>query len=203
MGNFFLRAFAVLLVLAAVAIGFVLWKTDPVVITFKERPLDTLETAQVVRHPQTRQAVFGRIERTNDVDYYTFTLTRGTPVRFSIKTPAADRAFNPALTLFGPGLPAPAAAPSIPIGDGNGAIVARVATDGRSAVFDMSNVTTWYEGPIADMIAPRDGTYALAITSPDGSTGRYLLEIGGVPDRSAGAIASFAAGTVRAVLRLY
>jgi hypothetical protein len=203
MGNIFLRIFAVLLVLAAVAVGFVLWRTDPVIMTFKERALDTLETALVVRHPQTRQDVFGRIEKKGDVDYFTFTLARGTPVRFAIKTPAADRAFNPGLTLFGPGLPVPSVTPDVPVGEKNGAIVARVAGDGRTAVFQMSDVTTWYVGPAVDMVAPQDGTYALAITSPDETLGRYLLEIGGTPDRSADAIASFAAGTVRAILRLY
>jgi len=199
----FLRAFAVLLVLAAIAVGFVLWKSDPVVIAFKERPLDTLESAYVIKHPQTRQAVFGRLDRKGDVDYFTFTVTRGTPIRFSVKTPVADKAFSPDLTLFGPGLPALTGSPIIPIGDMNGAVVGHVLTDKRTAAFDMPTLTTWYLGPTVAMTAPQDGTYALAITSPDGKTGRYALQMGGTPDRSMDAISSYAAGTIRAILRLY
>ena len=67
----------------------------------------------------------------------------------------------------------------------------------------MSTLTTWYLGPTVSMTAPQDGTYALAITSPDGKTGRYELQMGGTTDRSLDAYESFAFGTVQAILRLY
>jgi hypothetical protein len=201
--GFLVRVFAVLLVLAALAAGLILLRAEPVVIAFKERPLDSLETAEMIRHPQTRQSVFGRLERTGDVDYFTFTLARGTPFRVSIKTPVADRDFNPVLTLFGPGLPQPTQDPSIPIGDANGAIVERVAGGSRTAVFDFPRLTTFYVGPKIDMTAPQDGTFALAVTTPDGNDGRYVLDIGGKSERTVDNTVSFLSGTVRAILRLY
>lgn len=201
--GFLLRVFAVLVVLAAIAAGLILLRAEPVVLAFKERPLDTLETAEMICKPQLRRSEFGRLERTGDVDYFTFTLTKGMPFRVSVRTPTADKDFNPVLTLFGPGLPRPSEDPSIPIGDANGAIVNRVARDSRSASFDFPTLTTFYSGPKIEMTAPQDGTYALAVTTPDGNDGRYVLDIEGTTERTVDGTVSFLSGTVRAILRLY
>lgn len=203
MAGIFLRAFAVLLVLAAVAIGVAASKADTVRIAFKKQPLDTLETAGVFRDPQTRRIVYGRLEREGDVDYYTFTVSRGTPISVSIRTPAADREFNPSLVVFGPGLPAPTVDPGIQIGDANGALVGRVAWDGRAAAFMPASLTTFYLGPRIETVTPQDGTYAIAVMSPTNAVGRYALEIGGASERSFDAFTSFAFGTLRSILRLY
>ncbi|MBU1448738.1 hypothetical protein KKF45_02755 [Patescibacteria group bacterium] len=192
-----------LLALAGIAVGIAAFKADMVRVAFKKQPFDTLEASGVFRDPQIRRIVYGRLDHEGDVDYYTFTTTRGTPIRISLRTPVADRDSNPMLVVFGPGLPTPTTDPGIGIGETNGAIVGTTGRDARTAVFMLASLTTFYLGPHIETVTPQDGTYAVAVTDRSGSVGRYVLEVGGMPERSFDVFISFAVGTIRAILRLY
>jgi len=144
---------------------------------FKNAAQDTVETARVIESPARQQRFFGRLSKKDDVDYFTFTVDEKTKIDLLLETPVNDGDFRPVVVLFGPGLAPPKEDPTIQIGSTNGAIVAR-APDERERRFDQFLLTTFNTGPTISTEAPRNGTYALAIRSPKGSTGRYVLHVG-------------------------
>ncbi len=164
-------------VLMAVSIVLPL-QTHAAELHIKASAQDTTETAQIIQGPQRLQRFFGSLQRKDDVDYFTMTLKKGDPIHLAMDIPAKDENFYPTIILFGPGLPTPDQDPVIPIGDGNGMIVTSDETDQRPTHFDLYALTTFAQGPTIDTVAPKDATYGIAVRSPNGNKGRYILTTG-------------------------
>lgn len=203
MASIFIRIILALTVVSLIALVLTLAGTNPQWRAFKSEPQDTIETAMPLRNPTIRQTVFGRLDHVRDVDYYTFRVQEPSEITVTLRTPVADKAFNPVITLFGSGLPRPNEDPTIPIGDQNGAIVGRIGRDTRRSSFDLQLLTSFYEGATVTTRIPHAGTYAIAITSPTADQGRYVMSMGHKSSRTIDAWSSYVGGTMIALLRLY
>ncbi len=177
-------------------------QTHADMIWFKDAPQDSIATARVIQNVTRRQRFFGRLNKKGDVDYFTFHAKQGTLLHLSLETPAADGKFNPDLTLFGPGLPAPKEDPTINIGTTNGAIIAHTQTN-RDHRYDQYLFTTFYEGPTITDTAPKNTTYAIAIRNPRGGVGRYVLHIGTRTSFRWDELLQEIVGMLKGLLRLY
>lgn len=170
---------------------------------FKDAEQDSVETARIIRRPTHAQRFFGRLESKKDVDFFTMTVERDTPISVTLAVPASDLEFRPTLTIFGPGLPKPKEDPAIPIGDGNGAFIASDPKEERGSAFDGYLLTSFFEGIRIEFNAPKTATYALAVRTPDGNRGRYVLHVGTNDEWKWAEIPDRIYGIVRAALRLY
>lgn len=170
---------------------------------FKQTAQDSAETAVTIAQPTHAQRYFGRLDTKTDVDYFTFKVQKDMEVSLLLEIPTGDPDFHPTMTLFGPGLPKPTEDPSITIGESNGAVVAHEADKDRDSVTDAFLLTSFFEGPQIKTTAPKDATYAIAIRSPDGSHGRYVLNVGTEDTWEWREVFPRLWGIVRAILRIY
>jgi hypothetical protein len=170
---------------------------------FKSGAQDSSETARLIKKPTHAQRFFGRLGAKSDVDYFSFTADQGTKITLVLLSPVADPKFRPSLTVFGPGLPRPKQDPSIPIGDQNGAYVLAEDKVTRTTAYDQYLFTSFYEGPHLDFTVPQTATYGLAVRSPDGNTGRYVLKIGSEDSWNWNELIDRIFGVIQAILRLY
>jgi hypothetical protein len=172
---------------------------------FKDAPQDSAETAQTVSQPTHAQRFFGRLESKNDVDYFSFSAKKDTRLDVQLEIPSGDPNFKPTLILFGPDLPKPASDPVIPIGETNGATVSSDTKD-RTTRYDNYLFTSFLEGAHITQALPDDATYGIAIRSPDGNRGRYVLKIGGEDPwnwNDWNELFDRISGIFRAILRIY
>ena len=170
---------------------------------FKDSAQDTPETAWIVRQPDAAFRYLGRLEQKDEADYFSLTLKKDQKLDISLETPAADGNFRPIMVFFGPGISRPKEDPVIKIGDPNGAIILREDKEPRDSFFDRLTMTTYYQGPTFKFIAPRDATYGLAIRSPKGDTGRYILRFKGKDEFAWQNLLDFVVNVFRAILRMY
>ena len=176
--------------------------TSAELLWFKDSPQDNAETARTITDIERQQRFFGRLDSKDDVDYFTFSADAKQKIDLLLETPVADGDFKPVMVLFGPGLPAPTEDPTIQIGDTNGAIVTH-AKDERAKRFDQFLMTSFNTGPTISVEAPQKGTYAIAVRSPKGSTGRYVLHIGSENGFRWDELWQGIVGTLKGLLRLY
>lgn len=191
--------------LAAVAAGFVGYPPPAQAesLVFKQGVQSTPETAWVVRRPGVAFRYLGRLQSADAADYFSVTLKRDQKLEISLETPTADGAFRPLLVFFGPGIGRPKEDPVIPIGEPNGALVLRQDKEQRDSYFDRLTLTDYYRGPSLKFTAPRDATYGIAIRSPKGESGRYVLRFSGQDEFDWRNIVDFLVNAFRAILRLY
>lgn len=130
-------------------------------------------------------AVYGWLDGPTDVDDFRLEIHPGDQVYLEVLVPeCAEYAdFRPSMVLFGPGLPPapPEVAGIVP--PGAGAIVIDNPDDGlpRPTVYEPFGDKTYFEFPELDAIAPRGGTYGLAVYDPAGAAGTggdYVAVIG-------------------------
>ena len=169
---------------------------------FKETPQDSAETARIILRPMHAQRFFGRLESKNDVDYFSFTAKKDSKLELQLEIPSGDSDFKPTLVLFGPDLPKPTSDPVIPIGETNGAAIASDPND-RATRYDNYLFTSFYGGAQIAQTVPDDATYGVAVRTPDGKRGRYVLKIGGEDPWNWNELFDRIVGTMRAVLRIY
>lgn len=169
---------------------------------FKEAPQDSVETARIIFRPTHAQRFFGRLESKNDFDYFSFTAKKDSKLELQLDIPSGDSDFKPTLVLFGPDLPKPTSDPVIQIGETNGATVAADPND-RATRYDNYLFTSFYRGAQIAQTVPSDATYGVAIRTPDGKRGRYVLKIGGEDLWNWNDLFDRIVGTMRAVLRIY
>ncbi len=170
---------------------------------FKNSAQDTVATAKIIKEPQNKQKIFGRLKSKDDVDYFTFTLEADEAVSISIFVPAADKNFEPSLIVFGSDLPKSDHDPVIPIGEGNGSYIMEFPKTNVQEFFHDFLLTTFKTGPRLEFSSPEKSSYGLALRSPNGNTGRYLLEIGQQDEWSWSHVLDRFFDVLRAVLRLY
>ncbi|MFA5935282.1 MAG: hypothetical protein WC787_00280 [Patescibacteria group bacterium] len=198
------RAVFLVIILSGLAIGsFGVLSIVPGEKRFKMDEYNTLEQGWRLQNPLVKQHLYGRLEGRGDVDYVTFTLATPTPVTISIKNPAGDAGFEPTIILFGPGLPIPNENPPIAIGEPNGAIVSKTIRDKQRPIFEPSELTTYLTGPTIRADLKKAGTYAVAIVTPSGEPGRYVLTIGSGAGQGIMDQIREIPPTVKALLRLY
>lgn len=170
---------------------------------FKDAPHDEIAAARIITQPMRLQRFFGRLETRKDVDYYSLTLDADETFHASLFVPKADEEFKPALVFFGPDVPTMGGDPGISIGDGNGSIFAQNVKDNREAVFEDVLLTSFYGGTEIAFTAKKRGTYGIAIKSPDGERGRYMLRVGETDVWKWSELPTRIWGATKAILRLY
>lgn len=169
---------------------------------FKTTAYDSPETAKKIESVTRKQRFFGRLSSKDDVDYYSMTVDEKAKIEILLESPVSDGDFRPVIVLFGPGLSAPKEDPTIPIGETNGAIVGH-AKEERERRFDQFLMTSYSTGPSISISAPRKATYGLAVRSPKGSTGRYVLHIGTENNFKWSELIQGIKGTLKGLLRMY
>lgn len=172
-------------------------------LVFKSSVQDTPEKAWVIRKPDVAFRYLGRLEKKDSADYFSVTLKKDQKLEVSLETPTADGGFRPIMVFFGPGISQPKEDPVIQIGDPNGAIVLREDKETRDSYFDRLTLTSYNLGPSLKFIAPKDATYGLAVRSPKGDTGRYVLRFKGKDDFDWGNVVDFLVDALRAIFRRY
>ena len=182
-------------------VGFAIFSIPPGEKLFKAAAYDHPEQGWRLPSPTELKHLYGTLDE-GDVDYVTFTVDRPLSLAISLKNPAGDAGFEPLFVVFGPGLPAPSTTPPIDVGS-NGALIAQTVRDKQHPVFDASELTTYLTGPslVADL--KESGTYAVAILSPAGSSGRYVLTVGNQAEGGIAAQFRLVPATLKALLRLY
>ncbi len=170
---------------------------------FKASAHDKIESARIISQPTRLQRFFGRLETRKDVDYFTLTLDQGEEFRANLFIPKADEEFRPTLVFFGPGIKTAGGDPEIAIGDGNGSVMVRNTNEEREARFEDVLLTSFYGDTEISFTAEKRGTYGLAIKSPDGERGRYMLRVGLKDEWKWSELPTRFWGATKAIFRLY
>jgi hypothetical protein len=170
---------------------------------FKMESHDRIEDAWRLKDALHLRSLYGHLDAAKDVDYITLPVDRTLPLRISIKNPDMDKGFEPEIILFGPGLPTAPKDLPIPIGDTNGAVVATTDIAKQKKQFEISELTGYLTGPDITVDIKEPGTYAIAILSPSGEVGRYVLSIGSISERGIMARIRQIVPTLRVIFRLY
>lgn len=171
------------------------------VLFFQDTENYSPETARSIKKVKLDQRYFGRINTKDGIAYFSVTADQGTQFELELDTPKADNDFKPTMVFFGPGLAEPKEDAVVPLGEGNGAIVSR-AEDGGN-YYDRSTFTRFNIGPRIKIALPMKATYAIAIRSPNGETGRFALKIKGRDDFKWGELTGRLAAQFRAIFRMY
>lgn len=171
--------------------------------SFKDSSQDSVETAKAIKDPQNKQKIFGRLESKNDVDYYTFSAEADEVVSITLLVPAADKDFAPSLIVFGPDLPKSDPDPVVPVGEGNGYYALDYPQNNVQKFFEDYLLTSFNQGPRLEFSSPKKSSYGLAVRSPNGNTGRYVLSVGQKDEWNWSEIFDKVVGILRAILRIY
>jgi len=119
--------------------------------------------------------------RTEDIDVYTFTITKPTRVFVQCLVPVRNRyeRFLPAFAVVGPGLPAANAKLPFEISKGQGTVVMEDAKQGRRPTFhEPFGGKSYYRGPTFDQVLEKPGTYHVYYWDPDSRGGDYVAVLG-------------------------
>lgn len=136
----------------------------------------SLATAVQLEDPAITYALYGTLHEAGEADYYTVTVPKGSPLRFTVSTPAAGT-FAPWLVIAGPGISPLGTVPSsvgLPEGD-----TAVVVTGVRPLHADYEPFTpiAGYQTARYDGLAPENGTYIIAVYTPT-DAGPFTLATG-------------------------
>jgi len=170
---------------------------------FKSGSLDTPAEAFVIKHPDSATTIFGRLQNKDDLDYFSITAEEGTTLEISLDTVKNDGDFNPIMIFYGPELPKPSEDPVIDLGSGNGAMILRVEADSRESRREKFFFTDFYTGPKLKIKIPKTATYGMAIKSPNGKLGRYILDIKGKDEFNLNDLPGHIFDLIKAILRMY
>ena len=120
--------------------------------------------------------------RTDDVDVYTFTITKPTRVFVQCLAPVRKRyeKFLPAFAVVGPGLPAAKAKLPFEAPKGQGVIVMENYKPGerRPTFYEFFGGKSYYRGPTFDRVLEEPGTYHVYYWDPHAHGGDYVAVLG-------------------------
>lgn len=142
----------------------------------------TAENPFSVRNIEKSIAVYSWLESTDDVDVFTFELTKPTQVFVSSLVPACSRYENflPAFAVVGPALPAPSENLPFEIPEDYGAIVVENFELGeeRETFYEFFADKTYFDGPdfLEELYVP--GTYYVYYWDPYLMGGDYVAVLG-------------------------
>ena len=147
---------------------------------FVERSISGYEQALEIPDATVSYAMYGELRGAQQVDLYKFTLTADTPfyARMSVPKRPGLEGYAPAFVLFGPGLPTSNEPPNYPLAlpEGLGRAI-QLPADEQDEFYEPFTQTTLIQRQyISRNLAP--GTYYLAVYSPTGQTGKYVLATG-------------------------
>jgi hypothetical protein len=128
-----------------------------------------LSTAYEIDDPAKSWAIYTWLEHEGVADYYKFKLSKGEKIQVSLIVPdnPAGSGFLPAFTLIGPGITQNDIVPDyIEVPMDYGTIVVK-GTDPREAVYEPFTPGWFYELGTLTMNAPSDGTYYVAVFTPE------------------------------------
>lgn len=117
--------------------------------------------------PQVSYAAYGNLTEEGQVDYFRFRAAEGDTIIAEILIPSIPRldGFAPALSLIAP--------------DDDDPTTTKLWVGGdRETFFEPFTQTRYARRQQLEVTAPVDGEYYLAVHSPEGQTGKYVLSIG-------------------------
>ena len=168
-------------VLATVIVAFAL-PADAHHILIEDRDTRGFDSALAIPRPDISWAVYARLEKPDDVDFFSFQVVRPGPIHLGIFIPCrpefAD--YYPTYALVGPGLAAPAEKIPFALPAGDGAIVVRSRpASPRDTFFEPFTLTRLYYGvTFTDTEAAKPGEYFMVVWSDRGDYGDYLISYG-------------------------
>ncbi|MGB8955275.1 MAG: LPXTG cell wall anchor domain-containing protein [Tumebacillaceae bacterium] len=147
---------------------------------FIERSISGYEQALEIPDATVSYAMYSELQGPQQVDLYKFTLAADTPFYARISVPKRPelRDFAPAFVLFGPGLPTSNEPPHYPLAlpEGLGRAILLPAGEKDDFYEPFTQTTMVQRQYISRQLPP--GTYYLAVYSPAGQTGKYVLATG-------------------------
>ena len=155
-------------------------------------PLDTSALATkeepiFVEDHQISWAAYNQLDKTGDVDYYSFQAEQGEEIYFSMVIPEIERYqnFRPDLALIGPGLENDYAGYDrnyinsiLKVGSEEKIIIVRDDQDNPDTFFEPFTRTSYWRRQQFSTTAPAAGNYYLAVFSGEKDQGKYTLAIG-------------------------
>ncbi|WP_410507808.1 hypothetical protein RSJ42_13560 [Methanosarcina hadiensis] len=135
------------------------------------------ETASLIEDPAKSRVLYGQLPG-EDIRYYSFEMGEGERISLGLIVPVEeDHVYVPDLILMGPGLPDEGEAPEkLEVPEGYGTKVF-TGTEPESATYEGFTPSAFYSLVRADLQAPENGTYYVAVSSVEGE-GNYGVVLG-------------------------
>lgn len=135
------------------------------------------ETAPLIEDPAKSRVLYGQFSG-EDIRYYSFEMEEGERISLGLIVPVEEDHINvPDLLLMGPGLPDEGTVPeNVEVPDGYGTKVF-TGTEPESTTYEGFTPSAFYSLVRADLQAPEDGTYYIAVSSAEGE-GNYGVVLG-------------------------
>lgn len=150
-------------------------------VPYLERRDITPEQPFAVERVEQSIAVYGWLQKTNDVDTYVFSVT-GTPTRLFVEllvpVHVAYLNFLPSFAVIGPGLPAATEPLPFEIPKGQGVLVFDHESAKRPLEYEPFGGKWYFVGPELDDTVTATGTWQVVVWNRDGKRGDYTLAIG-------------------------
>lgn len=124
-------------------------------------------------------AYYQEIAAPDQVDIFSFSANAGEHLHAGVNIPAIDglESYGVTMALLGPGLP-PEGLADLPPGhpQAEGAII--YPSVAGEDFFEPFTQTSYWGRQTAEIDLPADGTYYILAWQPEGSTGKYVIDIG-------------------------
>jgi hypothetical protein len=137
---------------------------------------NSLATATRIKDPAVSYAIYGTLHEAGEADYYTVAMQKGDPLYFMVSTPEQG-SYAPWLVIAGPELPPQGTVPEgieVPEGD---TVVVVPGVRPLNAEYEPFSPMAMYPTAQYEGTAPADGTYVIAVYTPD-AVGPYTLASG-------------------------
>lgn len=147
---------------------------------FANGNISSFDNAFEIPSPTISYAMYGDLQKQQQVDVYKFTVEQPTAFHARIAVPKrpGNSDFQPAFVVFGPGLPAINIPPHFPLD---------IPSDqGRAILLSQGEADEFFEPFTQTTLIQRQlfsrqlqpGTYFIVVYDPSGKTGKYVLSTG-------------------------
>jgi hypothetical protein len=139
------------------------------------------EKAVRISDPTVSWAIYAQLSQVGEVNYYSFTGTRGARVKIDVNIPRieSERDFGIALALIGVGLVDKGSGAPYETYADEGVIVAPDRLHDSTRIFDepFTQTSYWTRQSLVAQL-PEDGSYTIAVWNAREQTGKYVIAIG-------------------------
>lgn len=139
----------------------------------------TIQNAIEIKDPQVSYAIYGNLKGEGRVDYIRYFAKKGDPIYIELAVPSFkdEENFMPSFAVIGEGMPANTGSAPFTVPEGCGFMIFNSERK-YGTYFETYTQTTYTVRQEVRMKSPASGEYYLAVYSPEGSDGKYLLAIG-------------------------
>lgn len=139
----------------------------------------TIQNAVTIKDPQVSYAVYGNLKEEGQVDYLKFFVKKGDPIYIELAVPMLkdEENFMPSFALIGKGLPQQNISAPFTVPSGCGFAIFN-SQKKYNTYFETYTQTIYSVRQEIRMKSPATGEFYIAVYSPQGKEGKYLVAIG-------------------------